>query len=264
MSDSGFLTSSDLRLGFIKPIGQAWRPVVYSAVDGVGVLEGCILLGNVADLEATATLIRANPQALQDPDFQPLGVGIKGEQFRWPNKTVPFTIDSSLPSPQRVHDAISHWRTKTSLTFRQRQSGDKNFINFKPVPKGCASHVGMRGGQQDIVLSPLCPTGSVIHEIGHAVGLWHEQSRADRDTKIKVIFSNIEPIHRHNFEQHIVDGVDLGEYDFRSIMHYPADAFSSTDQPTIVPLQPLPAGVVLGQRDGLSVGDIAAVERLYA
>ena len=61
----------------------------------------------------------------------------------------------------------------------------------------------------------------------------------------------------HNFNQHITDGDDVGPYDFGSIMHYPRDAFADGSD-TITPLAALPPGVVMGQRNGLSAGDIAA------
>ena len=66
-----------------------------------------------------------------------------------------------------------------------------------------------------------CSMGSVIHEIGHAVGLWHEQSREDRDAFIDINWDNIIEEYKHNFEQHITDGDDIGTYDYCSIMHYP-------------------------------------------
>ena len=56
-------------------------------------------------------------------------------------------------------------------------------------------------------------------------------------------------------------GLDLGAYDFGSIMHYPGHAFSVNDQPTIVRRdngQPVKA-----QRNALSNGDIAAIRTIY-
>ena len=68
---------------------------------------------------------------------------------------------------------------------------------------------------------------------------------------------------QYNFNQHIADGDDVGPYDYCSIMHYGGTAFTINGKPTIVPLQPLPAGCVLGQRKSLSKGDIDAVNAMY-
>lgn len=69
--------------------------------------------------------------------------------------------------------------------------------------------------------------------------MWHEQSREDRDDYITILWDNIQPQYIHNFSQHIADGDDVGQYDYCSIMHYPAEAFSrNPGQPTIVVRQP--------------------------
>lgn len=106
----------------------------------------------------------------------------------------------------------------------ENASSFPDFILFKQASE-CSSGVGMKGGSQAIRLATGCSTGSIIHEIGHAVGLWHEQSREKRDDFIKVLLDNVVPEYRHNFNQHITDGDDIGPYDYCSIMHYPPNAF---------------------------------------
>ena len=267
MCDEGFLESSDLREGYFKPLGQPWRLVRYANVDGLAIFEGCIILGETAVIEASSPKIAAqardNPILLQDASAQVLGVARKGKQYLWPGRTVAYVLSSAFPDPARIHQAIAHWHAKTTIRFVAR-TAEQDYVEFREITSGCASGVGRLGGRQEIVLRTECTTGNIIHELGHAIGLWHEQSRADREDFVKVDFDQIAAGKSNNFDQHIIDGTDLGDYDFGSIMHYPLTAFGVNGAQTIFPIVPVPAGITIGQRVSLSLGDIIAVEKLYA
>jgi hypothetical protein len=232
------------------------KSVTYYEVGGVALIEGDIALGSVEAVKAATDAARE--AVASDPQIA-FGVGIPGSQFRWPNCRIPFEIDPALPNQQRVTDAIAHWEARTAFRFPARTAADPNWVRFTDAG-GCWSRVGMQGGQQLISLGAGCSAGNAIHEIGHTVGLWHEQSREDRDLFVTINWQNIQAGMAAQFNQHITDGDDLGAYDYGSIMHYPRTAFSSNGQDTITPTDP---NAQIGQRTGLSAGDISAVTTMY-
>lgn len=183
----------------------------------------------------------------------------------WPDKTIVYQIDADLPSPERVTSAIAHWRANTTLKFVQRTpANEASHPNYVRVTKGAlcwSSHVGCNGGEQQIKLGPSCKFGEVIHEIGHVVGLDHEHARRDRDQWIRIILDKV-PEPKREYLEKLSAGKDFGEYDYGSIMHYPADALTDDKSVSIIPLKPTTAKI--GQREKLSKRDIATVEHLYS
>jgi hypothetical protein len=271
--------------------GGTLKRVRYSAIGGKAIFEGDICLGSVEELEATVKgdkldikslpvsgasvrevpvsrlaaagiVISSGPES--DAAEGEAAVIIVGPQFRWPKGVIPYVIDANLPNPKRVTDAIKHWESKTKIRFVKRTATNAkqfpDYVSFE-AQDGCWSQVGRRGGKQVISLGEGCEVGQAIHEIGHTVGLWHEQSREDRAQFIRIVWQNIQTGREHNFDQHIVDGDDVGDYDYGSIMHYPATAFTKNGLPTIIPLKS--GGNKMGQRTGLSKGDIVAVKSMY-
>lgn len=124
--------------------------------------------------------------------------------------------------------------------------------------------MGRQGGLQQITLASSCAKslGRIEHEIMHALGIYHEQSRPDRDNFVTIIDENVSPEMQVNFQKlPEMDTYNTG-YDISSVMHYAFNDFAiDKNQPTILPK----AGkrVKMGQRDGISILDAAKLQLAY-
>nr|AEP25603.1 bone morphogenic protein 1 [Holothuria glaberrima] len=192
---------------------------------------------------------------------------------KWPNGVIPFQMDVNFTGSQRAifKQAMRHWENHTCLTFIERNAAiHHNYIVFTYEPCGCCSFVGMKGeGPQSVSIGKNCDKfGVVVHELGHAIGFWHEHTRPDRDSHVSIIRNNIQSGQEYNFEK--LDRAEVNSlnepYDYTSIMHYARNTFSrGLWLDTVVPSQNTESGLVpeIGQRKRLSEGDIIQANKLY-
>lgn len=97
----------------------------------------------------------------------------------------------------------------------------------------CFSFVGKTSRLQKVSIGPGCYTFSAaVHELGHAIGFYHEHNRPDRDEHVNIIDENIVDGFGINeqFKKLLEDRVDLLGigYDYNSIMHYDSNFFSKS------------------------------------
>ncbi|MFZ4427117.1 MAG: BACON domain-containing protein [Saprospiraceae bacterium] len=183
---------------------------------------------------------------------------------RWPSGRIPYTIPFDHIARNQILQAIEHMNANTNLCMIPR-TNEANYVEFIDSDPLCWSFVGMAGsGRQEINIANGCGFGEILHEILHAAGMWHEQSRNDRDEYVSIFWENIVSGREINFQKEGAAITAVGNYDYSSIMHYGPNAFSKNGLPTIaVKVPPASAGTTIGQRTGLSSGDIASVAAMY-
>ncbi|CAJ0960993.1 unnamed protein product, partial [Mesorhabditis belari] len=152
-----------------------------------------------------------------------------------------YYFDGLTANAQKMAQlAIDFWQNSTCITF-VKSTTNSNRIRFF-TGQGCYSYVGMIGGTQDLSLGTGCDSfGTAAHEIGHALGFFHEQSRLDRDNAITVNFNNIPSDWVDQFDKETTStNFNYGmPYDYGSVMQYGASSASSNRQATMVSKVPV-------------------------
>ncbi|XP_033120223.1 blastula protease 10-like, partial [Anneissia japonica] len=190
---------------------------------------------------------------------------INSQFYRWPDAIIPYEIaDESLDNEDIIRTAIEHWETNTCVRFQEVSSGDRVLFTKQD---GCWSYIGKISSQpQNISIGVGCQyLGIIAHEIGHAAGFFHEQSRPDRDDFVEILWDNvIGGTSNNNFLKYGTDYINTMDvpYDLTSVMHYGKSYFSVNGLPTIVTLDPILQDVI-GQRSGLSFQDIHLANLMY-
>jgi len=244
------------------------------------------------EVEQGDIMMNANTRSL-------LRNGVLGKQ--WANHIIPYQVNKGA-----VQQRYFYWvDEKMKLLFDEykRVLGDcitfcerntecdnlpvnkRNYIEIKFGKGGCWSSVGMNGGRQQVNLQfPSCmgTAGTPMHEIMHALGFFHEQSRPDRDSYVIIAGPNIQSGRKRNFDK-MKTTKAYDHYDYDSVMHYNVYAFRNKKwggymeqlTRTIFPmpfslhaiqmqLKNKGRGVMIGQRDGLSNCDELKIRRLYS
>lgn len=254
------IVDSDIKPGSITIVdGDDTYEVPYSvSTDGDVVVEGDMIIGSFSEIRALEK--RPTMQSVGDLDL--LGI-FTTKRRPWPKGIVYYRIEKGLPNQARLHEAMKHWEMKTKIRFQRAKSTQGAYVRFIYVSGAdCSADVGYRGKKQRIKVSNSCTTGNIIHEIGHTLGLGHEQMREDQETYVTVIKSNILRDDWKNFESKPYAYIDVGTYCYESIMHYGRYQYAiDPSKPTLVPKK---AGARIGQRNGLMDCDTQVIDAFYA
>ena len=256
----GYETQGPLARGWIMSRGGVPMEIVYEVQGTDAVWQGNIIIGRNGTIARSRAELIARMELVVSSGVAQPGVYIDGAGFRWPGGVIPFTIDGGLDNTERVTDAIAMVEQGTAGITLVPRTSETDYVTFRDA-SGCSSEIGRIGGQQFINLGDNCGTGNAAHEIIHALGLFHEHTRCDRDSFVEILFANIEAGREHNFTLQCDDASDHDAYDEGSIMHYSPGAFSNGNGNTINSLRGRNAD--MGQRDSLGPTDVSTLNFLY-
>ena len=248
----------------------------YEVIDGLAVHGGDMILGTAEEAAAAApsrepaqrTASPGSPGDLVRRDIHPIR-----HDWLWPDGRVPYAIDEGIEGEalEAIHAAIKEWNSKTVVAWFPR-TDEQEYALFRS-PSGCSSGVGR--GSPTYIYSCGSHVPSVLHEMGHAVGLLHEFTRPDRDKFIAMapgLFSPGFPFFPRSGPWTYAPSLSMEQaqrleesynFDYQSIMHYGTG--SSHTIPPGIQIPGASRGVLRGTTftKSLSAGDIDGLAKLY-
>lgn len=226
------------------------RDVTYVDDGVLGIYQGDIILGPASELR---------PRPGRSSMTPVLGL-------RWGDRTMPVVIDSSAAGfTAQINAGLGLWTAVTTMRFPTRTT-EADYVVFRSTTNGWgSSSLGMVGGEQTIYLPTGTDAALVAHEVGHALGLYHEHARPDRDQYINVYNDRVaDPINASAFSRDAWDSVWLGgEYDFASIMHYPSCAFAKRTATGCDPTITRKDGSLIPWNAAVTPSDACGVLQMY-
>jgi len=202
----------------------------------------------------------------------PKANGIIDTKYRWPSNTVKFELAPELSEGEKslVRSTLRKLQEKLNSCIRFVESSNGDRVYVKNNGNGCWSDVGYQTRMRqtlnlqsgwDGCMNPY----TIEHEFLHAIGLYHTQSRSDRDKYVEIVWINIPKDKQYNFKKYsdkVVNHFNL-PYDYESVMHYQGEDFGVAGRQTITTLDRTKQWVI-GRGDGVSAGDIELVKRMYS
>ncbi|VDL79131.1 unnamed protein product [Nippostrongylus brasiliensis] len=224
------------KVGEVQPEGDSIEEINEKAGVRELLFQGDIVLTREQSkeiLEQISADGRSKRQAYRD-QYYPLTT--------WMNRTVSYFFDSSAtPSVKIVFKKAAHlWAKDTCLDIVENESAS-DAIRVLDMG-GCWSYVGRIGGIQNLSLGVRCnSTRAAAHELGHALGFSHTQSRHDRDNYITVILENIR---EKKLKEFILDTKEINDnyglpYDYGSLMHYGSTSGTKNKEQNLLTMLPM-------------------------
>jgi hypothetical protein len=206
---------------------------------------------------------------------RPEVVGVADPGSLWPGGTVYYQIVNGSGA---VNTAITTFNNDfTGVVQWVNGTGSGTYVNIdldtSDTSGSCdVNSIGYPPFNPTVITmggSGSCSIATILHEMGHIIGLYHEQTRTDRDSYITMNYDNvIKGSWTSDFAVNTQNQQLLTPYDYASVMQYPSFTLSRNGGPVI---ETIPAGIPLQGSEGVpgagnqdySAGDKEAILRLY-
>ncbi|XP_075859424.1 meprin A subunit alpha [Microcebus murinus] len=205
------------------------------------------------DLFQGDILLKNSRNALRDPSTR----------WKFP---IPYILADNLALNAKgaILYAFEMFRLRSCVDFKPYE-GESTYIIFQQF-SGCWSMVGDQQVGQNLSIGQGCDYKAIIeHEILHALGFYHEQSRTDRDDYVNIWWDEIISGYEHNFNTYDDDFItDLNTpYDYESVMHYAPFSFNKNESVPTITAKIAEFDSVIGQRLDFSALDLERLNRMY-
>ncbi len=225
------------------------RQVSFVIKEGFAVAFGDTLLGK------PAVPMEEGAVGIHEPEMMRL----------WPQSALSYYIRPEVKHPEVIRQALEHLEKNSPLRFGPVQVQNEDSLVFEPGQELCASYMGRVGGPQPILVAERCTWNEIVHEILHALGFPHEQSRADRDRYVEILSNNIDPRFLMQFERvttPVLEVLEQTGFDYNSIMLYSATAYAKTPGLETIRSRE-PGRLIEPSHEGLSATDKERLFRMF-
>ncbi|GAU96545.1 hypothetical protein RvY_07975 [Ramazzottius varieornatus] len=142
----------------------------------------------------------------------------------WPSGRVPNRISSSIMDRTKsrlIDQVMRDIESQTCIKFVNARNED-SYINIQPDIAACSAQIGVQAAATQVMIADACWTyETVAHLILHALGLDHENNRADRDQYVEINMDNLRGLKQRKFNKLSAGQYPVLDtpYDYTSLMH---------------------------------------------